>query len=61
MTGADYGQCAEILDDIEEALDAQENLQGLFQTQMVAEGVRKRNGWQSILNGGVGGCDNRAT
>ena len=52
MTGADYGQCAEILDDIEEALDAQENLQGLFQTKMVAEGVPKRNGWQSILNGG---------
>jgi hypothetical protein len=30
-----------MLDDIEEALDAQENLQELLQTQMVAEGVRK--------------------
>jgi hypothetical protein len=30
-----------MLDDIEEALDAQETLQELFQTQMVAEGVRK--------------------
>jgi hypothetical protein len=41
MSGADYSQFPEILDDIEEALDAQENLQELLQTQMVAEGVRK--------------------
>jgi inorganic pyrophosphatase len=41
MSGADYGQFPEILDDIEDALDAQELFQELFQPQMVAEGVRK--------------------
>ena len=35
MRGADYGQFPEILDDIEDALDGQENLQELFRTQMV--------------------------
>jgi hypothetical protein len=52
MSGADYGQFAEILDDIEEALSAHEVLQGLLENQMVAEGVRKQNGWHSVLNGG---------
>jgi hypothetical protein len=41
MRGADCSRFPEILDDIEEALDAQENLQELFRIQMVAEGVRK--------------------
>jgi hypothetical protein len=41
MNGADSSRFAETLDDIEEALDAQEDLQELFQTLMVAEGVLK--------------------
>jgi uncharacterized membrane protein len=61
MSGADNSRFAEILDDIEEALSAQEVLQGLLENQMVAVGVRKQNGWQSILNWGVSGSDNRAT
>ena len=39
MRGADCSRFPEILDDIEEALDAQENLQELFRIQMVAEGA----------------------
>ena len=52
MSEADGSRFAEILDDIEEALSAQEVLQGLLENQMVAVGVRKQNGWQSISNGG---------
>ena len=39
MNGTGYGQFTEMLDDIEEALDAQELNQELLQTQMVAEGA----------------------
>jgi hypothetical protein len=39
MNGTGYEQFTEMLDDIEEALDAQELNQQLLQTQMVAEGA----------------------
>ncbi len=40
MNRVDSTRLAESLDDIEEALDAQEVFQGLLQTQMVAENVK---------------------
>ena len=39
--GADYSRLPEILDDLQQALDAQEKLQEVSQPQMVAGGVRK--------------------
>ena len=41
MSGAEHSQFQEILDDIEAALDAEEDLQERSKTQMVARGVRK--------------------
>ena len=41
MYGADYCRLPEILDDLQQALDAQEKLQKVSQPQMVAGGVRK--------------------
>ena len=41
MNRVDNNRFAEMLDDVEEALSAQEVLQGLFQTQIVAEDVRE--------------------
>jgi hypothetical protein len=40
MNATDSSLFAEALDDIEEALNAQEVFEGLFQTQMVAENVK---------------------
>ena len=40
MNRVDSTRLAESLDDIEEALNAQEVFEGLFQTQMVAENVK---------------------
>jgi hypothetical protein len=40
MNAADSSRFAETLDDIEEALNAQEDLQRLLQTQTVAENVK---------------------
>ena len=41
MSRSDYSQLPEILDEIEDMLDAQESLQGLLQTHEGADGVWK--------------------
>jgi hypothetical protein len=60
MSGADNIRFAEMLDDVEEALSAQEVLQGLLENHTVAVGVRTE--WLAVnLEWGVSGSDNRDT